>query len=59
MLVERGAALSKVTTDGRNLLYFAAVGGSRQCIEWVLANTSIDINSTTTIGDTPILTAII
>jgi hypothetical protein len=54
MLVGRGADLSRVSNDGSNVLHYAALGGHRQCIELVLANTSIDVNATTCVGWTPI-----
>jgi ankyrin repeat protein len=39
-----------------NLLHDAAFVGNREGIEWVLANTTIDVNSTTsTKGETPIM----
>jgi ankyrin repeat protein len=59
MLARRGADLSRVDNDGWNVLYHASQGGDCECIEWVLANTSIDINNSTDIqGDTPIMSAI-
>jgi hypothetical protein len=54
MLVGRGADLSKVSNRGSNVLHCAAEGGTIDCINWVLANTSIDINSTNNNGDTPL-----
>jgi hypothetical protein len=56
MLVGRGADLSRVDIAGSNVLHLAAVAG-RDCIEWVLANTSIDVNSTNNDGFNPILYA--
>jgi hypothetical protein len=57
LLHARGAELSRLDSDnsGWNLLHFAANGGNFECIGWMLANTTIGINSTTTTGDTPIL----
>jgi hypothetical protein len=52
MLAERGADLSMVDIDGWNLLHVASIGGDCRCINWVLANSNIDINSTTNIGNT-------
>jgi hypothetical protein len=36
-------------------LHYAAIADGRDCIEWVLANTTIDVNSPTTSGETPIM----
>jgi ankyrin repeat protein len=58
MLVGRGADLSWVNNDGSNVLHYAAGGGNCECIEWVLANTSIDVNSTDSEGWTPIIWAL-
>ena len=59
MLAERGADLSRVDShDGWNLFHLAARGGDCRCINWVLANTNIDINSTDNDGYTPIWWAI-
>jgi ankyrin repeat protein len=58
MLVGRGADLSRVSSYEANMLHYAAEGANRQCIEWVLANTTIDINSTTHLGTTPIIIAL-
>jgi ankyrin repeat protein len=57
MLVRRGADLSKVDSDGRNCLHFAAACGIRE-IHWVLANTRLGINSTSFQGHTPIRNAL-
>jgi hypothetical protein len=59
MLAGRGADLSRVCNSGRNVLHCAAWGGNRECIELVLANTSIDVNSTNNIGATLIWYALI
>jgi ankyrin repeat protein len=59
MLVGRGADLSVVDNHYWNLLQFAAASGNRQCIEWVLANTTIDVNLPTKTGCTPIKYALI
>jgi ankyrin repeat protein len=59
MLAGRGADLSRVSNSGLNVLRCAAIDGNIDCIEWVLANTSIDVNSTTNIGGwTPIINAV-
>ena len=58
MLFERGADLSRVISGGTNALHLAAWGGHVDCIEWVFANTAIDINSTTNDGNTPIRLAL-
>jgi ankyrin repeat protein len=49
-LLKRGANLLRVTNDGWNVLHYAATGGDLDCIEWVLAKTSIDVNSTANNG---------
>jgi hypothetical protein len=46
-LLGRGADLSRVDHhDVSNILHLASVGNDCDCINWVLANTNIDINST-------------
>jgi ankyrin repeat protein len=55
VLADRGAALTMVSNKKANLLHYAAYSGYPECINWVLANTTIDINSTTTEGITPIM----
>jgi hypothetical protein len=57
MLAGRGADLSRITNGGWNMLHFATLGGARDCVKWVLANTTININTTTSIGNTPIYLA--
>jgi hypothetical protein len=57
MLAGRGADLSRITNGGWNMLHFATLGGARDCVKWVLANTTININTTTNIGNTPIYLA--
>jgi hypothetical protein len=54
MLADRGADLSTIDNAGYNLLCHAGRGG-RDCIEWVFANTTIDVNSITSSGETPIM----
>jgi hypothetical protein len=56
-LADRGADLTMVDNDGKNLLHHAVYnyGMLSSSIDWVLANTTIDINSTTTEGETPIM----
>jgi ankyrin repeat protein len=58
MLVGRGADLSRVTNAGPNVLHVTSISGNLECIEWVLANTNIDVNSTTNYGTTPITWAL-
>jgi ankyrin repeat protein len=58
LLHSRGAVLSRVYFRGRNALHGAAIGGSVDCIEWVLDNTTIDVNSTDNDGTTPIMVTI-
>jgi ankyrin repeat protein len=48
----------KVDSKGRNALHSAALGGSREAVEWVLANNSIDVNSVDTNGYTSIMDAL-
>jgi ankyrin repeat protein len=55
MLADRGADLSRRDDLGTNLLQCAAIGGDRDCIEWVLANTSIDVESSDGNGATSLL----
>jgi ankyrin repeat protein len=45
-------------SDGWNVHHFAASGGSRECISWVLDNTSIDVNSVDNKGRTSIMNAV-
>jgi hypothetical protein len=52
MLVARGADLSIVDYDGANALHCAALGGDLDCIKWVFAKTTIDVNSTHIKGST-------
>jgi ankyrin repeat protein len=59
MLAGRGADLLRVSDYGSNVLHFAAAGGDCECIEWVLANTSFEINSTNNTGITSIRWALI
>jgi ankyrin repeat protein len=58
LLVERGADLSKAGRDGETSLHMAVEGGSLGCIRLVLANTTIDINSTNNDGRPPIWCAL-
>jgi hypothetical protein len=58
MLAGRGADLSRNTYTGWNMLHHAAFGGARDCVEWVLANTTINTNTTTNNGYTPIHVAV-
>jgi hypothetical protein len=56
MLLGSGADLSRLDIHGRFTIHHAAIGGDRDCVEWVLANTTININLTTTAhGETPIM----
>jgi hypothetical protein len=55
MLAERGADLSMVDNEGLNLLHNAALGGDRECTEWVFASTTIDVNATVQLGETPLM----
>jgi hypothetical protein len=58
LLHSRGADLSRVTNKGWNVLHIAAIGGNVDCIEFVLANTTIDVNSKDDDGITPIMLTI-
>jgi ankyrin repeat protein len=53
-LLRSGADLLKVDDSGWNVLHYAAHGGDLDCIEWVIAKTSIDVSSTSNNGDTAI-----
>ena len=45
-----------VGTNGTNLLHWATLyGADLECIKWVMANVTIDINVTNNYGDTPIM----
>jgi ankyrin repeat protein len=55
LLHAKGADLSRVTGSGFNMLHHAASGGNVECIELVLANTPIDVNSKDDYGDMPII----
>jgi ankyrin repeat protein len=56
MLADRGADLSMINCkNGCNILHYAGGFGHRDCIEWVFANTTIDVNSTTRSGKTSIM----
>jgi ankyrin repeat protein len=57
-LVARGADLTIVDTDGSNVLHHTAVSGHLDCIKWVFANTTIDVNSGNGDGITPIMDAL-
>jgi hypothetical protein len=54
-LINIGADLSIVDNYGTNVVYAAAVGGNVDCIDYILATTTFDINSTTTNGTTPLM----
>jgi ankyrin repeat protein len=57
-LLERGADVLRTDTNGCNVLHYAAVRGNRGSkvfiLKWVLINTTIDVNSTDNVGNTPI-----
>jgi hypothetical protein len=57
LMHDRGADLSRVDGSGRIVLHKAASGGNVECIEFVLAVTTIDVNSTNNFGTTPIMNA--
>jgi hypothetical protein len=54
MLADKGADLTMVDNEGLNLLHNAADVGNVDCLKWVLANTTIDVNSTINDGETSI-----
>jgi ankyrin repeat protein len=58
LLHGRGAELLENQQNGWNLIYYAAMGGDRECIKWVLDNTNFDINSDELSGETPICCAL-
>jgi hypothetical protein len=58
LLHARGADLSRVDRDGCNVLHHAAGRSNVDCIEWVLAITTIDVNSTDNYGLAPIMVTI-
>jgi ankyrin repeat protein len=53
-LVARGADLSLRARDGTSVTHLAAAGGDLDCMKWLLANTTIDVNSTDDYGWTPL-----
>jgi ankyrin repeat protein len=53
-LFKRGADLSRLSYRGWNTLHIAAEGGDQECVKWVLAKTSINVNSTANRGRTAI-----
>jgi ankyrin repeat protein len=53
-----GADLSGAATNGANVLHCAAEGGDLECVKWVFAKTSINVNSTNNYGDTPVMNAL-
>jgi hypothetical protein len=57
-LIDIGADLSIVANNGDNVVHAVAYGGDIECIDYILANTTFDINSTTTDGWTPIMGAL-
>jgi ankyrin repeat protein len=52
-LVEIGADLSRVDGDGWNMLFWAVRGNSIDCIDWLLDETTLDINSVDNDGRNP------
>jgi hypothetical protein len=63
-LFERGADLDMKQDDGRNMLHVASrgsasgLGFSREAVKWVLANSTIDVNSVDNKGYTSIMAAL-
>jgi ankyrin repeat protein len=57
-LARRGADQNNVDDDGWNALHCAAIGGVSDCINWVFANTDIDVNSSSNDGTTSITFAV-
>jgi ankyrin repeat protein len=59
LLLARGADLSKgVDEAGRNALHIAAKDNEIEKLEWVVKNSTIDVNSRDTEGNTPLAEAI-
>jgi ankyrin repeat protein len=58
VLVERGSDLLCVDNDGWNALHYAAEGGDLDCVEWLLANAAIDVNSVDLFGEASIAKAL-
>jgi ankyrin repeat protein len=59
LLFERGALLSMVANNGRhNMLHIAANNGDVKAFNWVLENSTLDINSADRKGDTPMTLAL-
>jgi ankyrin repeat protein len=54
-LIDIGADLSIVANNGGNVLHGAVRGGNIECIDYMLDNTTLDIDSTTTNGTTSLM----
>jgi ankyrin repeat protein len=57
-LIERVADASLTSNSGRNALHAAVVGGNLDCVNFVLDNTAIDINSTDEEGSSSLMAAL-
>jgi hypothetical protein len=58
-LTERGADLTLLSNCGANVLHYASSGGQLESVDFMLANTTFDINSTSNNGSTPICSALL
>jgi ankyrin repeat protein len=58
-LVARGADVSKTDHKGCNALLYSSMGGNLQSLDWVLANTSMKVDSTSNYGVTSLHGALI
>jgi hypothetical protein len=50
--------LSIVDNDGENLLHYAVRSGSNECVNWLLDNSAIDVNSAANDDNTPMMKAL-
>jgi ankyrin repeat protein len=58
LLFERGALLSTVDNNGDSLLHDAVRSGSNECVNFLLENSAIDVNTAATNGTTPMTVAL-
>ncbi|XP_067650462.1 ankyrin repeat domain-containing protein 50-like [Haliotis asinina] len=58
VLVGMGANMSHLDDDGDNILHYASKGGHVSMVKYVLSNCSVDINSRTKFGKTPLMTTV-
>jgi ankyrin repeat protein len=57
-LFKMGANLLICNNDGRSVLHAAAWKGNVDCVDWLLANTAFDIDSTDNNGVTALMAAL-